>query len=902
MGAVYQVHRRGWNRDLALKVPQVGGAASESLTVAFEHECHTWASLPAHPHVAACHFVQRFEGLPLIFLEYVAGGSVQDWIATRRLYAGVPAEALYRVLAIAHESAAGLAHAHGNGLVHQDVKPANLLLTDDGQAKVTDFGLARAASRSAAGGKAAFAGMTPAYCSPEQGARESLTPATDVWSWAVTVLEMFTGEIRWRMGQAAPAVLEEGEGTSSCALAMPGGIRRLLGRCFAPDPAARPTMDEIVGELQSTLRAMEMQQGVPPRPRPASPQYMKVVDANNRGVALAELGQWRQAAALLESAVSESSNAVEPWFNLCLLKARGYYDSLADETFVRHAGSSGHLTLAHTGMLQLELGQPRKAADTLSRALTAGGSGNVDTINAFGIALLLSGEPKPARRLFEEALSLDPDRRDCLRNLAIACYLDGSASLSRRLFRYLEADSLFDAHERCACAVAQSAAGYPDAAAEALRAAATLSGEPLVRFTVHELMHGSQSFLPGVMPVPGAATLLPLPLDELAQGQPRNLRAAVDLETLPSRFGLTLGAIVRDRSHVLPEGLSAPRLGGALASSYRLVTQAYRWGDVHGLPRQVAVFALSALPPALLAAAACAAAGTHGEEWALVSSIVVAAALLCGMGGAPFPRLIRGVLTAAPALAVLVYGACETALQFGYSTGLPFGATFGIALGVLLFWQYLYQRLTREARAFPQRGLPELLRGFGRRRPAIYAELARASGGDRLGDMKARARAALHNIAPALTRRMRAVRAGLIGWYWCLIPQLLVGGAALFKAETEHHYLAPLLFPALMAPFAPHAMLRINTVAAVATGVLGMDLWSAEPGTGWLPLAAAGFFLYANIAAMQRCPALAPEWTDCRVKGWDLRDAVDPLRVRERAVPWLLIDPDEAGRRKAPKA
>ena len=85
----------------------------------------------------------------------------------------------------------------------------------DGTAKITDFGLAkaRAASGVACGGAGrsilvSSGGMTPAYCSPEQANKQALSRKTDIWCWAVSVLEMFVGEVCWQSGVAAPRVLE----------------------------------------------------------------------------------------------------------------------------------------------------------------------------------------------------------------------------------------------------------------------------------------------------------------------------------------------------------------------------------------------------------------------------------------------------------------------------------------------------------------------------------------------------------------------------------------------------------------------------------------------------------------------------------------------------------------------
>src|SRR5205085_1333981 len=108
----------------------------------FEREAETWVNLGLHPHVVSCFYVRRLGGIPRVFAEYVAGGSLLDWVRQGKLYEGGPGRALARALDVVAQVARGLDFAHRRGLVHQDVKPANVMLTADGTAKVTDFGLA----------------------------------------------------------------------------------------------------------------------------------------------------------------------------------------------------------------------------------------------------------------------------------------------------------------------------------------------------------------------------------------------------------------------------------------------------------------------------------------------------------------------------------------------------------------------------------------------------------------------------------------------------------------------------------------------------------------------------------------------------------------------------------------
>ncbi|MGI5439773.1 WD40 repeat domain-containing serine/threonine protein kinase [Streptomyces shenzhenensis] len=352
MGLVYRVRHRDWNTDLAVKVPRpelVAGAAGRS---GFETEAGTWVSLALHPHVVGCAYVRRIEDVPCVFAEWIEGGSLAELVRDGRLYADTgpdPSGALARVLDLAVQMAWGIDHAHRQGLIHQDVKPANVMVETGAvwTAKVTDFGLAGA--RAAAGERSAvpaesnllasYGGMTPAYCSPEQadaraGARISLTRATDVWSWALSVLEMFVGSPPCRYGQSAPEVfaayLESGPPGPPGAPALPPALAGLLGRCFASDPARRPhRLDELAAAV---IELYEEAIGVPyPRVPPQEAQLL-AAGLSNQALSLLDLDRAEEAEELWRTAKDVDPHHLPTVYNWALHRWR--QGSLSDEDIV----------------------------------------------------------------------------------------------------------------------------------------------------------------------------------------------------------------------------------------------------------------------------------------------------------------------------------------------------------------------------------------------------------------------------------------------------------------------------------------------------------------------------------------------------------------------------------------
>ena len=271
MGNVYLLKSRTTGMRFAVKRAK---GLSEGERRNFLAELQTWIDLPEHPNLVPCRFFRSVGDEVLIFAEYVEGGSLKDWIDSRKLYEGGAEKTLERILDIAMQFAWGLHCVHELGLVHQDVKPANVMMDEDTQVavqglkvKVTDYGLARAR---AVGGERhmpelgqsillSSGGFTPAYCSPEQADGRKLDRRTDVWSWGVSVLEMFQGGVTWQSGRVAAHSLTaffENNGEKEDIPAMPEDLAKILEGCFREDPAQRwQSLEAVVRRLKAVYQA-----------------------------------------------------------------------------------------------------------------------------------------------------------------------------------------------------------------------------------------------------------------------------------------------------------------------------------------------------------------------------------------------------------------------------------------------------------------------------------------------------------------------------------------------------------------------------------------------------------------------------------------------------------------------
>jgi len=269
MGVIYRAEDGVLERTVAVKVLADPYADDDGIRRRFTHEALAAARLSNAPNTITIFDVGEHEGHPYIVMEYLPGGSLADRISVEG------AQPPGRALAWLAQAAAALDAAHGQGVVHRDVKPANLLLDDDGCVRVADFGVASAAgldSFTAAGTVLGTAG----YLAPEQARGERVGPASDRYALAVVGFELLTGSRPFERDSAAAEAAAHVNAPAPSAAAhhpeLPRELDAVFARGLAKEPGHRyDSCADFVAALRGALDAAAGGTIVsPPPPRYAS--------------------------------------------------------------------------------------------------------------------------------------------------------------------------------------------------------------------------------------------------------------------------------------------------------------------------------------------------------------------------------------------------------------------------------------------------------------------------------------------------------------------------------------------------------------------------------------------------------------------------------------------------------
>ncbi|MBA3783573.1 MAG: serine/threonine protein kinase [Nocardioides sp.] len=237
MGAVYLGRDEVLHRDVALKrVGLMPGAQTPDLERA-EREGRLAARLN-HPHVVSIYDLVEEQDVQWLVMEYVEGSSLAQVI---RADGPMSPD---RAAQILWQTADALAAAHTAGIVHRDVKPSNILLTGDGQAKLTDFGIARAEADASLTQTGLVTG-SPAYLSPEVASGQTATAAADVWSLGATLFHALAGRPPYDVGENVLGAMYRIVNEAPPRLDDAGWLAPLLENTMATDPVHRWSMAQV---------------------------------------------------------------------------------------------------------------------------------------------------------------------------------------------------------------------------------------------------------------------------------------------------------------------------------------------------------------------------------------------------------------------------------------------------------------------------------------------------------------------------------------------------------------------------------------------------------------------------------------------------------------------------------
>ena len=239
-GIVYICYDPQKKLPLALKTFQAKFLSSQKAQDEFREEALTWTHLDKHKNIVRAYYVKNIKGQPYIFLEYIAGGNLDDWLYTRQL--DLPLS-----LNFALQFCIGMDYAYQKmGLIHRDIKPSNILITQDKTVKITDFGLAKtlevqpeqvSVPSDLSYDLTSTAG-TPLYMAPEQFTGQTIDTRADIYSFGIVLYQMITGSYPYPK-QRSWSKMHLKEDPLPISQSIPAELTDLIYKCLQKNPDER---------------------------------------------------------------------------------------------------------------------------------------------------------------------------------------------------------------------------------------------------------------------------------------------------------------------------------------------------------------------------------------------------------------------------------------------------------------------------------------------------------------------------------------------------------------------------------------------------------------------------------------------------------------------------------------
>ena len=368
-------------------------ADTEHLKIAFEREIATWVALEKHPNIVRCYYMKILDNQPFMRLEWIAGDKNRGIDLRSWLHNG-PLD-LKLALEIAIDICRGMIHAQTKclGLVHRDLKPENILISQDGIAKITDFGLVEIATEGKLGPLSdgvvtskrqrlisiqGIAG-TPVYMPPEQWRSERLDERTDIYALAVILYEMLTGKppfvtnveliaaANLSLWLRAMQTAHEHGSYHPLPTSLPAALNDLLETCLAKIPSKRPTFQDLLKQMTAVYNTY-VGDSLPARPEQGE---FTAGDYNNRGITYTDIGRHTEA-------FTDFAHAIEldPHFAPAYCNRANTYQSLeqhglavSDYTQAIMLDSSFAYAYYNRGISQKDLEKYKEALADFSHAI-----------------------------------------------------------------------------------------------------------------------------------------------------------------------------------------------------------------------------------------------------------------------------------------------------------------------------------------------------------------------------------------------------------------------------------------------------------------------------------------------------------------------------------------------------